>query len=143
MISLSVCRLHVELVNHDFKDVEILDLQITEQLHVSYISCVQFSVARRWADWSTLLFVDFLKETGSAILNFDYLLCLKSQHVRVITGFFLSVVAFIHHVRVVDTGRPEDPDLATFLLSLEYSVGPFTVAEKHLYLVCLVLFELG
>ena len=143
MISLSVCRLHVELVDHDLKDVEILDLQITEQLHVSSILCIQFSGARSWADRSTLLFVDFLKETGTTIVNFDYLLCLEAQYVRLIAGFLLSVVAFIHHVRVIDTSGPEDPDLATFLLSLEHSVGPLTVAHKHLDLVCLVLFELG
>jgi hypothetical protein len=143
VISLSVCCLHVELVYHDFEDVEVLDLQITEQLCVCSIRCIQFSGAWSWADRSTLLFVDLLKETATAIVKFDDLLRLKGQHVRLIASFLLSVVAFIHHVRVIDTSGSEDPNLATFLLVLEHSVSPFLIAQKHLHLVYLVLFKLG
>ena len=52
------------------------------------------------------------------------------------------MVALIHHVRVVDAGRPDHTHLVKLLLLFKHFIGALTITQQHLHLVLLVLFEL-
>lgn len=97
-----VCRLHVELVDYNFEDVEFFDLKVPEQLLISLVGCVGSVMAsREGAKGSRLLLVDLGKEAIPTIFQSDHLLRLEGIHIMFVAGFLLGVIALIHHVRMV------------------------------------------
>ena len=91
-------RLHVELVDNDLEYVELLDLQVTQQLFIRLIGCVQFIATLSGPCLPAPLFINLVQEAIAAILQLDHLLSLKLPHVVLVAGFFGGVVALIDHV---------------------------------------------
>ena len=68
---------------------------------------------------------------------------LEHLQIVIIVRPLLRMVAFIHHVRVIDTIGSQHSDLIQLLLLFDHFLCSFRVAEQILDLVPLVLLKLG
>ena len=134
-------RLHIEFVDDDFKDVEIFNLKVAEELLIRLIRRIQIGPNFRGRRSAELL-VNLVQETISAVLQLDDLLGLELLNVVLVARFLLRVVALIHHVRVIDSSRANYAHLVLLFLLFHHLIGTLAITQKHFHLVLLVLLEL-
>ena len=112
-------RLHVEFVDDDFEDVKVFDLKVAEELLIRLVSGIQFGRPDPLGGrWPAQLLINLVQEAIAAVLQLDDLLGLKLLDVVLVAGLLQRVVALIHHVRVIDTGRANHAHLVLLLLLL-------------------------
>ena len=134
-------RLHVEFVDDDFKDVEIFDLKVAEELLIRLVRRIQIgpSLGGRWP---AQLLVNLVQEAISAVLQLDDLLSLELLNVVLVARLLERVVALVHHVRVINAGRANHAHLVLLFLLLQYLIGALAIAQQHFHLILLVLLKL-
>ena len=134
-------RLHVEFVDDDFEDVEILDLKVAEELLVRLICRIQICPGLGGHRPAQLL-VNLVQEAIPTVLQLDDLLGLELLNVILVARLLERMVALVHHVRVIHAGRANHAHLVLLFLLLQHLIGALAVAQQHLHLVLLVLLKL-
>lgn len=91
-------RLHIKLVHNDLEDIKLLCFEVSEELLIGLVSCVEvFGVCgiHRGRDL-TLLLVNLVQEAIAAIVQLDYPInLLELLHVGISDGLLSSVVALV------------------------------------------------
>ena len=93
--------LHVKLIHHNLKDIELLRLQISEQLLVSLVGGIEILLASPGSAGlraAHTLLINLIKEAASSILQLNHLLSLELLQVGLVRRLLFGMVALVHHI---------------------------------------------
>ena len=124
-------RLHVKLIHNDLEDIKLLCFEVSEKLLISLISCVKVlgvGGIHRGRDLALLL-INLFKEAITTVVQLDYPINLPELlHVGISSSLLSSVIAFVHHIRVVDFSTPQYSYLVKLLLAIQDGLGAVLVS---------------